>query len=276
MNDPVSRICCAASGLVSILTWVSVAGWAANAATTTNVVIFPRGHFVGLFYSENNPAFESSGFFSAECTKNGAFSANLRVGGKREAFSGRLSSSGAFSGSVGRGTNSLGVSIQVDLISGTNYTGTISNDTWSAGLVAYRARVGRNVARASGAEPGKWGIRIAGSGDPSLGPTNEGAGMIRLLPSSVAHVHGRLGDGAKFSQSTIVCGNQLPFYSSLYDHRGSILGWITFNPISRTNGGGGIPIVGAQGPSGEFNWFKSAGIDSNYPGGFSFQTSLAP
>lgn len=273
MNNPTTKILRAGSGLLAILATVSLAGWSANAAAATNAVIFPRGHFVGLFYSEDNPAFESSGFFSAQCTKDGAFSANLLAGGKRQAFSGRLSSSGTFSGSVGRaGTNSLEVSIQVDLTSGTNWTGTISNGTWSAGLAAYRASAGRNVARAPGTEPGAYPIHIAGSWDSSLGPTNDGAGTIRLFPSRLAHVYGTLGDGAKFSQATIVCGNQLPFYSTLYNYKGSILGWITFNPITRTNGPGGVPIVPAPGPFGHVNWFQASGISSNFPNGFSLPT----
>jgi hypothetical protein len=270
MNNPETRIHRPVSVLLAILMF-SLFGCAANAAAT-NAVTFPRGHFLGLFYSEDNPAFESSGFFSAECTRNGSFSANLRLGGKRHAFSGRYSSSGVFSGSVGRGTNSLDVSIQMDLTSGTNCTGTVSSGTWSADLVAYRASIGRNVARAPGTDPGRYPVRIVVREDLTPGPTNEGAGTIRLLPSRVAHVRGTLGDGAKFSQSTIVCGNQLPFYSTLYDHRGSILGWITFNPISRTNGPSGVPIISTPGPFGDVNWFKSAGIDSNYPSGFSFQT----
>src|SRR5579862_2640877 len=272
MKNPVAKIYRSGGGLLLVLVAYLFVKCAANTAAATNEVIFPHGHFLGLVYSEDNPAFNSSGSFSAECTKNGAFSADLRLGGKRNAFSGRFSSSGAFSGSVGRGTNSLEVSIQMDLNSGTNCTGTISNGTWSADLVAYRASAGRNVARAPGTDPGRYPIRIVVREDLTPGPTNEGFGTIRLLPSRVAHVRGTLGDGAKFSQSTIICGNQLPFYSALYDHRGSIFGWITFNPVSRTNGLGGVPIISPPGPFGNVSWFKSAGIDSNYPSGFSFQT----
>jgi len=247
----------------------------------------------------------------------------------------------------------LGVSLQTIAEFEQSLQGVISNDDlWSANLLAYRAphTVGL-LSPANDFPPGKYQFHIAGSTDPLLGPTNEGVGTIQLAASGSAHVSGTLGDGTPFSQDTSLVGNQLPFYASLYNGQGAVLGWITCevvptnflvaqrigpftnyppltNPVPSTNippiqitsfsslTKEGAPVTdilpiapsplriarflhhrprrflghrprrvifqpvapflpGTNQISGSINWFKPPQIDTNYPSGFSFQTTVS-
>lgn len=316
---------------------------------------YPAGHYIGLFApgmgpffsffspAGSNAVFGDSGYFSANVTANGSFSGVLLLAGTRQPFSGRFSPSGAYSGMIGSpvspqiipggGNIYLGVSFQ---LSGLSWQGVISNQEWSADLLAYsedRVRL-YNVL-----PPGKYHFDIAGSTDPLLAPTNDGTGTIQLTESGAAHVSGTLGDGTPFSQDTTLVLRRLPLYAPLYHGQGAVLGWITCdvvptnivegfrppmiepgtnlfpltnypirtnpvgiiitpftNPAPATNipaplssriapvpdelsrarsvTSSSLTLSGTNRITGSMNWFKPAQIDSNYPSGFSFQTTV--
>lgn len=335
--------------------------------TVSGEGVYSTGQFIGLFYPGNsefvgiaplqagNVSVDNSGYFSAVVAVNGGFSGVLRLGGERYPFSGRLSPSGAYAGSIARkGMSDLGVSFQLNL----NYLqGVISNETWAANLFAYRAipyPIPENVLRRDrrfhhGGRPGvplpfgeplpgSYHFEISGSTNSLMAPTNNGRGTIKIAASYAVHLSGTLGDGTKFSQGTLSSGTQLPFYASLYNHQGAIVGWIEdglvatnfhgsipqitnfipvtnippiiilrsnlppftnfpsltnpgalpigpvailpvqeseLNSISRTPTKNLPPFPGTNRISGTVNWFKPAQIDSNYPDGFSFQTTVS-
>jgi|SRR5579862_3770773 len=205
---------------------------------------YPTGHYVGLFLPATNVAFDNSGYFSASASANGVFSGVLHLAGKQRRFSGHLSSTGTFSGSIAqKGGSPLGASFEI--IPGT-WVGTISNETWSANLTAFRMIQPREGLRLPGETSSpKYQFQIAGSTNLLLAPTNDGVGTLKFNTLRDAHLSGRLPDGTAFSQNTFFA-TQVPFYASLYHGRGAVLGWIRFEvvitnlpqpqtPISLTN-----------------------------------------
>ncbi len=222
-----------------------------------------KAGYSGLFYPAGNVEFSNSGYFSAQASAGNVFSARMRLAGKQYSFSGKLSGSGSFSGTIVRkGLSSLSVSLQAGFNGGDAWKGVISNATFIAALVA--DRVGFNSKTNPAPHAGSYPVTIAGSSNPSVAPTNNGTGTITVTTSGIAKVKATLGDGTKMSQATIVSQNgQLPFCGALYSNKGSIIGWLTLGntPGNELNG--------------TVDWFKPAGIDRQLPAGFSFLTTVA-
>ncbi len=211
------------------------------------------GTYHGLFYVTNDAAEESSGSFVATVTRTGAFSAKLRLGTGSHSYSGELSLTGAASKSIPRpGLSPLTVQLQLGLTNGP-LTGTISDGTWTADLVA-------DAAVYSKANPapqaGKYTLLIPGSENASAQPGGNGFGAVTVSASGNVTFSGILGDGTPVTSTSIVSSEgQWPFYVSLYGGKGSILGWLSF-----TNDGD---------ISGQTGWFKLQQATAKlYPGGF--------
>ncbi len=246
-----------------------------SAFSVSGAGAYPGGKFEGLFMSSNNPAFESSGYFTADSTTNGALRATITLAGKRYPFSAQVSSSGTVTATIVRKKMpALNVSL---LFGGFNraWTGTIGDGAWTAELTSEPATLlSKHSPRP--VPSGKYTINLAGSTNALLAPTAPGTGMISIRLTDATHITGVLGDGTRYSQNTIMCGSHLPFYASLYGHRGAILGWIGFayqpppppRPINPSpSAAPELQIAGT------LHWFKPAGVDRDYPDGFSFQTT---
>lgn len=253
-----------------------------NDLTISGEGVYPTGHYVGLFSPDigvfpvgTNATFENSGYFSVDMAVNGGFSGVLLLAGVRQPFSGRLSPTGAFTGSIAQeGGSGLAATFRTALGA---WVGVISNDTWSANLLAYRAFHPKAPRPSALLPPGNYQFHIAGSTNSLLAPTNDGVGTLRMAASGSAHLSGILGDGAAFSQDTLLCaGTQLPFFAFLYQNRGAVQGWITCE-VLQTN----LPLApdvvafsGTNRISGSINWFKPPEVGTNYPDGFSIQTTV--
>jgi hypothetical protein len=260
----------------------SLLGWAQFAVSGTGS--YPVGKFAGLFMPTNNAAFDNSGYFTANCTAKGKLNATITLAGKRYPFSAQLSPSGAASVSIARKhLPNLNVSLQFSANGiqlspnfAAVWTGTVDDGTWTAELNVQNADlVAKNALRSVGA--GKYTFNITGSTNAFVAPTTPGTGSIAVKISGATHVTGTLGDGTRYSQQTILDSTHLPFYASLYGNRGAILGWISFERGVSQPPPQIIPFTVAS-PTyqihGTLNWFKPAGIDPDYPDGFSFQTTV--
>lgn len=237
---------------------------------------YPTGKFIGLFAPTNNAAFDNSGYCNANCDGKGKFRATITLAGKRYPFSARISPSGTVSATIVRKhLSNLNVSLQFDAGFTRGWTGTIDDGTWTAALqIEPAVLLTRRQLRQVG--PSKTMISIAGSTNSSVAPTAPGTGTVDVKISEVTHVKGILGDGTRYSQNTILCGQFVPFYAPLYHNQGAILGWLTFQtkvtpPIILPHPSSTIEIQIV----GTLNWFKPAGIDPDYPDGFSFQTEVS-
>jgi hypothetical protein len=230
---------------------------APNVAMQANFIPNPfiplAGTYHGLFYVSDNAAEESSGSFVATVTSAGAYSAKLCLGAGSYSHSGVLSLTGAASKSILRpGLSPLTVQLQLGLTNGP-LTGTISDGTWTADLMA-------DAVVYSKANPapqaGKYTVLIPGSENASTQPGGDGFGAVTVSDEGNVTFSGMLGDGTTITSTSIVSSEgQWPLYVSLYGGQGSILGWLSFT----TDGGIG----------GQTGWFKLPQATAKlYPGGF--------
>jgi hypothetical protein len=180
----------------------------------------------------------------------------LHLGSASYSFAGKFSAEGAASKTFNLpGQNTLTVDLQLDMSNGP-MTGTVSEDGWTADLVADPA-IYSSVNRAP--EAGKYTLLIPGNAIASDLPGGNGYGAVTVSPTGAVTFSGVLGDGTPFTSSSVVSADgQWPFYVSLYGGKGSALGWLTFSNNAITG------LVG---------WFKqplstaklySAGFTNNF------------
>lgn len=217
-----------------------------------------KAKFNGLFFPSNNVAFTNSGNITISVNKKGKFTAHIRLAGKQYPFTGTIAADGSASGIIHRkGLNPIGISLQVgdngDLI-----TGTVSDEVWTANLVADRATFNKKTNPAP--QAGVYSLTIVGSGDALTAPATNGTGTVTISASGLVKIQLTLGDGSHATQTTALAKDgQIPFFSSLYGGKGSILGWLSIS---------GTDI------SGDVAWFKLASTnDPNYPDGFTLFTT---
>jgi hypothetical protein len=219
----------------------------------TNPFVPAVGTYHGLFYVSTNAAEESSGSFVATVTSTGAYSARLGLRGVNYSYAGACSLTGMASKSISRGRLSpLSVQLQLDLSNGP-ITGTISDGTWTADLVANPSMYSRTN---PAPQAGRYTLLIPGSDNASAQPGGNGFSAMTVDALGNVSLSGTLGDGTAFTSSSMVAGEaQWPFYVSLYGGKGSILGWLSF-----TNNGD---------ITGQIDWFKlPQPMAKLYPGGF--------
>jgi hypothetical protein len=207
------------------------------------------GTYHGLFCVPDNVAEESSGAVTLTVTSTGAFSAKLRMEHGSYPFSGQFSGTGAAFQSIPRaGLSSLTAQLQLSLTNGP-LTGTVSDGTWTADLLAEPA-----VYSSTNTAPqaGKYAWQIPGSNAASAQTGGNGSGVVTVSDSGNATFSGTLGDGtAVTSASTVTGQGQWPFYLPLSGGNGSILGWLSFTnltsaPAIGTNASGSAPPFPAQ------------------------------
>jgi len=208
---------------------VTNSGSGFNVLDVSGTGTYPTGNFLGLFAPTNDVAFENSGYFTAESTAKGMLRATLTLAGKRYPFSAEVSPSGAVSKTIARKKlPALNVSLKFGGFS-RGWNGTISDGTWTAQLTSEPAPLltSRSV---HAVPPGNYTFTILGNTNASTeAPTQSGTGAISLKVSDVVRVTGTLGDGTRYFQNAIMCSpNHIPFYAPLYQNRGAIMGWISF------------------------------------------------
>jgi hypothetical protein len=243
------------------LTFVMQSDMTLQANFTPNPFTPLAGTYQGLFFDPNNPAHQSSGFFSATVTSSGSFSAKLTIAGKAASLSGIFSAGGVASNNiVVKGGTPVSAQLQLDMagggITGT-LSGTFNNTPWTAQLNAGR------IATGSIPEAGKYTMLIPGFADGAGHPGGDSYGTVAVSTKGMIAFSGVLADGTKVTQKADLLANgQWPFYVSLYKGNGSILGWLTVNT-------GGTNDI-----SGNVDWFKLALAGGKfYPAGFTLGTN---
>lgn len=215
-----------------------------------------KGLFEGIFVATNTVvAVDNIGFFWAESNPDGTFTAIVQLAGKKHLFSGRFSSTGSFTQVIHRkGLGDVTVSLQAGFGGGYIWEGAVSSGPWSAPLTAVQDP---NHPGYPASLAGNYHMTIVGSGPP---PITNGITNIRVTKSGIAKITGTLGDGTPISTVGVVSINgQIPFFSFLYSNQGYIYGWISLDNL---------------GVHGTVDWFKPAGIDPKFPGGFSVETTV--
>jgi hypothetical protein len=227
----------------------------------TNTIATAAGVYNGLFFQTNSdgtPAItEDTAGFLGNCVVagNGAYSANVFIGGLSYPLTGVFNISGVATATIdrsGASLSNLSAVLQLDLFNGTRQiTGAISSttadDTWTSPLLCDLA---------TNAYPLLGGVNLVISpGLSADSPTNGGA-AIGLVANSVLSLSGALGDATTFSQTVpISTAGNVPIYANLYTNGGLLEGWIN---------------VAGGAPTGNLTWIRPSGVllPDGFQGGF--------
>jgi hypothetical protein len=198
----------------------------------------------------------------------GSYSGSVQVAGKRYSISGKFTQSdnvGVASNNVSRaGLNALTVQMTLNVASGAEtITGTVSDGTWTADLLAKRAAFNAKTNPSPFAP--KYTLELPG-GDPSQAPGGFSFASISVDMNGKAKVATSLSDGTKTTQSVpIAPDGTLPMFANLYGGKGVVNGWLTFS--------GGTPPANI---GGSITWIKDPIPTAKfYPGGFTLTPSAA-
>ena len=231
------------------------------------------GVYSGLFWDTNNPANDSSGYFTATLAASGLLDGQVKIAGASASFSIVLHADGSGSAALKpRGQSALVMAMQVDLSGSGLLTGTIAdtNNTFSAQLNAERGAF--SPSHPATAYKGYYTWAMPGAtGDA---PAGYGFGTATVAANGIVQVNLNLSDGTAASASApLSSAGQVPLYAGLYSGKGSFLSW-----LSLTNSSSALTTNGAF-------WFKSANASQHdygygnptpaptptqhpYPGGF--------
>jgi hypothetical protein len=229
----------------------------------SSAVSFPlaQGAYNGLFY-ETNVQPQSSGFFSANVTSVGGFTAKLLLGGKTYSFSKpSFDSNGHFSNSVaGKGLASLSVDLQ--LVNNDEITGVISGDGWTAQLLADRAGFNSKSAPPSN-WMGKDTLLLATDATNNTTAAGDIFGTVTVSKNGDVQWSGTLPDGSKVTQKSALSKNGVwPLYAAPYGGSGAVVGWMQLTNDDSNIGGSAV-------------WITPAGKSSLCPNGLTNNLNAA-
>jgi hypothetical protein len=221
-----------------------------NLSYTVNFIPNPFtpavGTYEGLFYNTNSNgvAKVSSGFFSAQVSGSGGFTAKFLQGSKSYPVAGQFSLTGGWSTNVIKSWENTTIALQLDLTSGQVLGGILTNSAWTT---AAELQANRSVYSSSVRSPQaglKYTLVLPGT-NSAMQPGGNGFGSVTVNTSGTVAFSGTLGDGTKAAASAIESAQgQWPFYISLYSGNGMILGWLAF--VDETN----------SDINGQLYWFK--------------------
>ena len=216
-----------------------------------------KGVYSGLFFETNCFWEQSAGVITITTTTRGNYSARLQVGPARYAFSGQFDADGKVTRDIlRRFRNPLTVQFQVDSGDADLITGSVSDRTWTADLIADRAVFDGRTSISPDA--GQYTMVIPGNFTSTNTPGGASFGTINIDKAGRIRFAGSLADGTKISQATTVSkGGQWPLYASLYWGRGAIYGWQLFNGSSEEDISGDVTWIR---PEMRWAWY--------YPDGF--------
>jgi hypothetical protein len=215
----------------------------------------------GLFYETNGLWQQSSGIITITTTSRGKYTARMQIGARRYGFSGQLDPDGRGSMYVPRSYQQpLLVAFQVDTDPDLIY-GTISDDTWTAELIADRA-VFDGKTRVS-PDAGRYTMIIPGDFTSTNIPGGDSYGTITVDKAGRIRFSGYLADRTPLTQSARVSkGGNWPFYAGLYRGQGSLFGWMLLNGSSDEDIEGDVTWIKPERP---WDWY--------YPDGFALSVS---
>lgn len=220
------------------------------------------GSYNGLFLpaggdSDNDPVLAASGSFSANLSRQGAYTAALQLQGHKFALTGRFDSHGAASNYIARASNPISLQMSVDLSGSNGMTGQLDTPNWHSSLSAYRNVFSKTF---PAPQAGRYTVHFLPPRQDAFFPSGDGFGAATVSASGIVQFTGTLGDTTVVSQSASLSANgHWPFYASLYGGGGEIIGWLAFTNQPDAD------LVG------QWSWVKTSQISSSfYPAGFYF------
>jgi hypothetical protein len=212
---------------------------AATASATSDDAVAPlaryAGNYNGLFHDARDGELRDFGYLTLTAAQHGEFHAKLHWGGRWHTFAGRFDDAGTarIAFSRHRGVPAR-VELQLTDSDGVaQITGQLIHATGAATVLADRAAFDVK----SNPCPFAGEYTLLAANDAEAGLT---FGSVRVGVNGVAHFAGTLPDGTEIRQSTPLSQRgDWPFYTSLPQHEGGLLGWITFSETS------GAPLAGS-------------------------------
>jgi hypothetical protein len=190
-------------------------------------------------------------------TGQGAYSASLLLQGVKYSFSGQCGAGGAASNYIARALNPITLQWTADLSGSNGITGLLTTPNWNATLTAHLNPYSKTN---PAPQEGQYTLHFPTPRPKSIFPGGDGFGAATVTSNGIVQFTGTLGDETVVSQTVGVSrAGRWPFYASLYNGTGVVLGWLTF-----TN------LPGAD-LTGEVNWIKTSHFASTpYSAGFYF------
>jgi hypothetical protein len=188
------------------------------------------GSYYGLFYESNRVEQASSGAFILSTTKRGRYSGYLQLGNTHLPFHGQLDSQGQATNNLVRRDQSP-LALQFNLVGGAQadqIQGTVSADTWVAGLTADRA--GFSPKSNPTSLQGAYTLLLPGleSNNPAL-PFGHSFGLVNVDAGGRVRLTASLADGSRLTQSAPLSSRGVwGLYAPLYGGQGSLLSWLAF------------------------------------------------
>ncbi len=181
------------------------------------------------------------------------------MGAARYSFNGRFDPCGRATNIIARArSNPLTLVLQVDVLGNGRISGSVSDGSWTANLVAGRALP--KTQAISTPPAGRYTLLLPGTGDPAdTGrPQGDGFGRVTVTASALVQFRGTLADGTPLTlAATLSQDGRWPFYASMYGGKGQMLGWLAFTNMEPSDIGGAI------------SWLKPPGSGTRYyPNGF--------
>jgi hypothetical protein len=223
-----------------------------------------KGLFNGLFAEGGGVHHTSSGFLSISLTDRGTYTGSIIIAGTRSSLSGQFDLAGNSTKLIPSSSgNPSTLTLSLDMTpAGNQITGSISNTSWLADLLAFRAGFESHTNPVTSFAP-KYTFVIPGVDGDVARPAGNGYASLTVDAGGKVTLTGALGDGTTVRQTVVLsCGGAFPFYMPLYGGLGSIFGW-----MSLTN-------RDSDDLHGQLTWTKPPGSTALYPLGFT-NTSIS-
>ncbi len=186
-----------------------------------NPFIDVAGQYIGLFQSDETNTLENSGYMTVTVSLEGAFSGYWETGNARHPLSGLLDSDFAFATNYAvKGEDP--VTIEFAALGNNTIEGAISNSQWSSAIEM--VQTDHTVATYSG--HGTYHIGFTNAAGEEVG---KATGVFANRGS--ASLSGKLPNNTSFSAGSFFSPTAAwPFYTSLYNGKGYLLGWMEVAP----------------------------------------------
>lgn len=232
-----------------------------NSVLVANFVPAPfslvQGTYNGLITNDTSPWNDNSGFITLTATRSATYTARANIAGKAFPLSGRFDSNG-FATLNFPSSSGLSGNVQLDMTNNTSQlTGTVSGNGFTSGLLADRAVFDGRTNLAPFAGSHNFVI------DTNSTVEGFGSGTVTVSPAGVATMSGKLADGSPISQTVSISTNGTwPFFVSLYNGKGSALGFLRFINLPSSS------------ISGTVQWFRPDLGKPLFAGGFTNITDV--
>ncbi len=231
----VSNITANSSGVYTLV--ISNEYGAATAPAGTISLLPSPGTYNGLFYVENEPDDESSGFITLSLTAKQSFSGSIRQFGQSFSFSGKFSGGRSVVvniqrpyptvvGQPKRYRTPLTLSLTTSAVQNfSQVTGVVREGSRNIPFATQRAIYGDKNPTP---QRGKYTLGLKGI-NSATAPNGNGFGNVTIATNGMISFVANLADDTTVSQGISVANSGVwPLYIPLYKGKGSLLGWLSF------------------------------------------------